>query len=175
MEAPMSDTPPPILSIISPAARQLLDGLTALDTAVIAAGQQSGLTTFHYGPRDAVVLTSIARSCLEEARKRLDEIAAGAGLDPVETERRGRLRWALHFLNLPNPADASPAPCRQTKAELLLEIERLKATVEPAENALVRAIAVLIREKDAANIKHMFYRRGANSTQVSLDMHGEQP
>jgi hypothetical protein len=110
MEAPMSDTPPPPTSIISPAARQLLDGLTALDTVVIAAGQQSGLATFHYGPRDVVVLTAIARSCLEEARERLDGIAADLGLDYVGNERFRRVTAALHFLNLPNPADASPAP-----------------------------------------------------------------
>ena len=62
---------------------------------------------------------------------------------------------------------------RQTKAELLLEIERMRATQEPAEDALLRAVAALIANADAAtNIKHMFYRKDANSTQISLDMHG---
>jgi hypothetical protein len=62
---------------------------------------------------------------------------------------------------------------RQTKAELLLEIERMKlATVEPAEDVLVRAIAGLISDTGAAvQIKHMFYRKGPDFTQISLDMH----
>lgn len=62
---------------------------------------------------------------------------------------------------------------RQTKAELLLEIERMRATQEPAEDALLRAIAALISHKDAVlSVKHMFYRKDADSTQISLDMHG---
>jgi hypothetical protein len=101
MEAPMSDTPPPPTSIISPAARQLLDGLTALDTVVIAAGQQSGLATFHYGPRNPDVLTIIARQCLDEVRDAFDQIGEDIGLDRLQSAHFRRVVAALNALREP--------------------------------------------------------------------------
>jgi hypothetical protein len=118
MEAPMSDTPPPILSIISPAARQLLDGLTALDTAVIAAARDSFLTTFHFGPRDPSALASLASMIIDEAELAFHNSPPGGDDELIALRRRviaARVALDGHGVDCDlggaaESFDASPAP-----------------------------------------------------------------
>ena len=62
-----------------------------------------------------------------------------------------------------------------TKAQLMAKILEMSAAKEPAQDALVRALAAMVAGPDAARVKHLFYRADSGTSsgvfQLSLDMH----
>jgi hypothetical protein len=62
---------------------------------------------------------------------------------------------------------------QQTKADLEHTIAAMRAERENCDDALVRALALMVSGPDAADIKHLFFRRDGAALQVSLDMHSK--
>ena len=62
-----------------------------------------------------------------------------------------------------------------TRAQLMAKILEMNAAKEPAQAALVRALAAVVSGPDASRIKHLFYRADSGTSggvfQLSLDMH----